>query len=67
NHAYEAAQADITAWAKHVLAGGWIIIDDYVWPYGDGPQRAGDEFLAQQQTRISSAFVMGTALFLQLR
>ena len=66
NHAYEAARDDIAAWEKHVVAGGWIIIDDYVWPYGDGPQRAGDEFLAQQRERISSAFVMGTALFLQL-
>lgn len=67
NHAYAAAQADIAAWTSHVLPGGWIIIDDYVWPYGDGPQRAGDEFLALQRERISSAFVMGTALFLQLR
>lgn len=67
NHAYDAVQADIAAWAPHVVAGGWLIIDDYVWPYGDGPQRTGNEFLAQQQERISSAFVMGTALFLQLR
>lgn len=66
NHAYEAAQADIAAWAKHVLPGGWIIIDDYVWPYGDGPQRAGDEFLFHQLQHVASAFVMGTALFIQL-
>ena len=67
NHNYEAARADVEAWSGHVLPGGWIIIDDYVWPYGDGPQRVGDEFLAANQSRISSAFVMGTALFLQLR
>lgn len=67
NHSYEAAHADVEAWSGHVVPGGWIIIDDYVWPYGDGPQRVGDEFLAANQSRISSAFVMGTALFLQLR
>lgn len=67
NHAYEAAKADIEAWAGYVVAGGWIVIDDYVWPYGDGPKRAGDEYLTENQSRISSAFVMGTALFLQLK
>lgn len=67
NHSYEAARDDVHTWSGHVVPGGWIIIDDYVWPYGDGPQRAGDEFLSKNQTRISSAFVMGTALFLQLR
>ena len=65
NHSYEAAKADIEAWSAYVAPGGWIIIDDYVWPYGDGPQRVGDEFLASQRHRIASAFVMGTALFLQ--
>ncbi|WP_171898887.1 class I SAM-dependent methyltransferase [Janthinobacterium psychrotolerans] len=67
NHAYAAALADVTAWAGHVVSGGWIIIDDYIWPYGDGPQRAGDEFLNGNKDRISCAFVMGTALFLQLQ
>lgn len=66
NHAYEAAKADIEAWSSSVVAGGWIIIDDYVWPYGDGPKRVGDEYLAANKHRFCSAFVMGTALFLQL-
>jgi cephalosporin hydroxylase len=66
NHSYEAARADIEVWSGHVLPGGWIIIDDYVWPYGDGPQRVGDEFLIENKDRISCGFVMGTALFLQL-
>ena len=66
NHSYEAARADIEAWSSHVVPGGWIVIDDYVWPYGDGPERVGNEFLARQQGHISCAFVMGTALFLQL-
>ncbi|WP_076591586.1 class I SAM-dependent methyltransferase [Herminiimonas arsenitoxidans] len=66
NHSYEAAQADVEAWCTHVLRGGWIIIDDYIWPYGDGPQRVGDEFLRQHQAKIVVSFVMGSALFIQL-
>ena len=66
NHSYDAVRDDVAAWSDHVASGGWIIIDDYVWPYGDGPQRVGDQFLSDNQSRISSAFVMGTALFLQL-
>jgi hypothetical protein len=63
NHSYEAARA---AWAGNMAPAGWIIIDDYIWPYGDGPQRVGDEFLEQNGQRISAAFVMGTALFIQI-
>jgi hypothetical protein len=66
NHSYEAAKADIEAWTGYVVAGGWIIIDDYVWPYGDGPKRVGDEYLVENYCRICTAFVMGTALFIQL-
>jgi Methyltransferase domain len=66
NHAYEAAKADIEAWGSLVIAKGWIIVDDYVWPFGDGPKRVGDEFLERNYSRISTAFVMGTALFIQL-
>jgi cephalosporin hydroxylase len=66
NHSYAAAKADIAAWGGFVVAGGWIIVDDYIWPYGDGPQRVGDEFLAEHQDKVDVAFVMGSALFLQL-
>lgn len=66
NHNYAAAKADIAAWGSLVVAGGWIVVDDYIWPYGDGPQRVGDEFLAEHQDKIDVAFVMGSALFLQL-
>ncbi len=66
NHSYEAAKADIETWSSYVVPGGWIVIDDYVWPYGNGPKRVGDEYLAENLSRISAAFVMGTALFLQL-
>lgn len=66
NHSYAAARSDLANWSPLVAAGGWIIVDDYIWPYGDGPQRAGDEFIAQYRHGIGTAFVMGSALFLQL-
>lgn len=66
NHSYDAVRDDVAAWSSHVTKGGWIIIDDYVWPYGDGPQRVGDDFFTKNKGRINCAFVMGTALFLQL-
>ncbi len=66
NHSYDAAKADVLSWCDLVVKGGWIIIDDYIWPYGNGPQRAGDEFLAEHGNKIDTAFVMGSALFIQL-
>ena len=66
NHSYASVKADIASWSGFVVKGGWIIIDDYIWPYGDGPQRTGDEFLAINMNRIDVAFVMGSALFMQL-
>lgn len=66
NHSYENARADVEAWADLVLPGGWIVIDDYIWPYGDGPQRVGDEFISANLRRVELAFVMGSALFLRI-
>jgi hypothetical protein len=66
NHSYENARADVDAWADLVSPGGWIVIDDYVWPYGDGPRRVGDEFLVENLAHIELAFVMGSALFIRI-
>jgi hypothetical protein len=66
NHSYASAKADVLAWSGFVVAGGWIIIDDYIWPYGDGPKRVGDEFLTENKEKIAVSFVIGSALFLQL-
>ena len=65
NHSYESVNADIAAWSDLVIDGGWIVIDDYTWPFGDGPKRVGDEFLSTNRDRISAAFVMGGALFIR--
>lgn len=66
NHSYESVNADVAAWSDLVMPGGWIVIDDYTWPFGDGPQRVGNEFLASNLDQISTAFVMGGALFICL-
>lgn len=66
NHSYANAQSDVASWHDLVVPGGWIVIDDYTWPYGDGPQRVGDEFLAAHREQIACAFVMGGSLFIQL-
>lgn len=66
NHSYENAKADVDAWKDLVLPGGWVIIDDYTWPFGDGPKRVGNEYLLANCEKISTAFVMGGALFIRL-
>jgi len=66
NHSYKSVKADIASWSGFVAEGGWIVLDDYMWPYGHGPRRAGDEYLAENQRKIDNAFVMGGALFIHL-
>jgi cephalosporin hydroxylase len=66
NHSYDAASADLRSWTGMVVGGGWIVVDDYTWPFGDGPRRAADELLAEKGGEIDVAFVTGGALFLQL-
>lgn len=64
NHDYASVKADYEAWQPHVLSGGWIVLDDYVWLHGAGPQELGDDILANE--RIVHSFVAGKALFLQI-
>jgi cephalosporin hydroxylase len=66
NHSLEAVRADMQAWTQYVLPGGWIVFDDYVWPYGTGPKEIGDQFLLDHAAQIQNSFVIGTALFVQL-
>ena len=67
NHSYACAKEDIASWTPAMAPGGWIIVDDYVWPFGDGPKRAGDEYLEANADRIAMSFVTGSALFIRLR
>ena len=66
NHALDAVRADIAAWSRYVRPRGWIVLDDYVWPFGDGPKVAAEEFLREQTASLATAFVAGGALFIQL-
>ncbi|MCU7883463.1 MAG: class I SAM-dependent methyltransferase [Candidatus Thiodiazotropha sp. (ex Lucinoma annulata)] len=63
NHHYTHVCQDIDAWAPYVMPGGWILLDDYVWAFGDGPKRAGDELLASRNFDL--AFSMGDTLYLR--
>lgn len=67
NHAYDNVAADSAAWTPHMKPGGWVVFDDYVWAFGDGPRRAGDAYLVANADRIELSFVTGTALFIRLR
>lgn len=66
NHGLEHVTRDIADWTPHVMPGGWVIIDDYQWAFGDGPQVAGDAWMHENQSRVVRAFVTGSALFAKL-
>jgi len=66
NHSFEQVSKDARLWCPLVKPGGWIIFDDYVWAFGDGPMRIGDAYLEQNGHLIDLSFVMGTALFIKL-
>lgn len=63
NHRYDHVVQDIETWSPHLRPGGWLLLDDYVWSFGDGPQRAGDELLYTGNYDL--AFVASDTLFLR--
>lgn len=63
NHRYDHVQKDIETWSRYLVSGGWLLLDDYVWTFGDGPKRAGDELL--NSPLYDKAFVSGDTLFLR--
>ncbi|MEO0392566.1 MAG: class I SAM-dependent methyltransferase [Pseudomonadota bacterium] len=66
NHDEAAVVQDCEQWLPHVLADGWVILDDYIWAHGDGPQLAGDRLLARYPDHIKRVFVIEKGLFIQL-
>jgi len=66
NHAHHAVSADTRAWTGFVKPGGWIIFDDYRWPFGDGPRLVADEFCERFRNHWSLAFEAAGALFVRL-
>lgn len=65
NHDYERLRKDCALWLPHLLSGGWLILDDYVWLHGEGPRRVGDELLTEPNRDVRRAFVCGKALFIK--
>ncbi|MEW8287098.1 MAG: class I SAM-dependent methyltransferase [Candidatus Thiodiazotropha endolucinida] len=63
NHDYDHVRQDIDAWTPYVMPGGWLLLDDYVWVFGDGPKKAGDELLHSNMFDLS--FTMGDTLYLR--
>jgi len=63
NHRYDHVRRDVELWSPYLAAGGWLLLDDYVWAFGDGPRRLGDELLGSPL--YDSAFVSGDTLFLR--
>jgi len=66
NHARSAVEDDVQSWMHLVIAGGWIVFDDYRWSFGDGPQTVADEFCRNFERYWSTAFEAGGALFVRL-
>ena len=67
NHDYTAVRLDCDLWLDRMLPGAVLILDDYQWAHGNGPQRVGDELIAMYNRRIKRAFVCGKAMFIKLR
>ncbi len=63
NHHFDEVTKDIELWEPHVCVGGWIAVDDYLWAFGDGPKRAGDNLL--RTGRFDMAFVAGDTLYMR--
>jgi hypothetical protein len=63
NHRYDHVRRDVELWSPYLAKGGWLLLDDYVWAFGDGPHRVGDELLSSPL--YDSAFVSGDTLFLR--
>lgn len=67
NHSFECIDEDCRLWRPHLLPGGWLIIDDYVWEHGAGPKQVGDALIAHDHAQIDCAFTSGKALFIQFK
>lgn len=63
NHREDFVRQDVELWTPHLAPGGWLLLDDYVWAFGDGPKQVGDTLLTTGHYDI--AFVSGDTLFLR--
>ncbi|MET0026485.1 MAG: class I SAM-dependent methyltransferase [Candidatus Thiodiazotropha sp.] len=63
NHDYRHVRQDIELWEPLLAPGGWVLLDDYIWSFGDGVKQAGDELLARGG--FDCAYVQGETLLLR--
>lgn len=63
NHKLDEVMRDIEIWIPLVGPGGWVLIDDYVWSFGNGPKLAGDELIESGMFDVS--FCASDTLFLR--
>lgn len=63
NHTYENVKNDVESWLRFLKPGGWLLLDDYHWAFGDGPQKIGDELLLTD--KFDESFIMSDTLFLR--
>jgi hypothetical protein len=63
NHRYEHVMQDVELWSLRLSEGGFLILDDYIWNYGDGPRRVGDSLISSGL--YSESFVLGDSLYLR--
>lgn len=63
NHRYDQVLQDIETWFPYLAGGGWLLLDDYVWAFGDGPKIAGDQLL--ESGEFDQAFTSSDTLFLR--
>ncbi|MBP7253294.1 MAG: class I SAM-dependent methyltransferase [Alphaproteobacteria bacterium] len=67
NHTEEKATEDLALWTPHLVPGAWVIVDDYLWDYGDGPRLAIDAWLKQNASRVAEHFVVDKAKFVKMK
>lgn len=66
NHGFAHVAKDIDHWVPHMAPGGWVVIDDYQWAFGDDPKRAADDWMRTHHGRFTRAFVTGSSLFINI-
>lgn len=65
NHDLEAVEQDLAMWTPHLCKGGWLVLDDYCWAFGNGPRTAGDNWFKRNRLDYDIAFVAFDSLFLR--
>jgi hypothetical protein len=66
NHDFYSCLQDWRIWETKLGNGGWVIIDDYHWPYGEGPNKLGNLILKENEINIEKNFIIDNSLFIQI-